>query len=489
MAKKKQSFFESRRFKYGSSAVILTVVVIALVIAVNVIFSAFAQRYMWYADMTNTKLYELSDAMIEFMDGIENTEIEIIFCTPFDKLEENEYQKIVYTTALNLQNRYDWVKVSYIDIITDPGSVKPYKTTEATTIKTTNVIISNGSDFRVFAIEAFYTFAQSDNSVFAYNGEKKIVAAILQMQGDNPIAYFTTNHAETVDNSALWGLFEDAGFDTRKIDLTMEDIDPNAKIIIVNGPKYDFGGSKDAVNEIAKIDRFVDDRGSLMLFVDPATQTLPELEEYISEWGIAFGKAMIKDYSNAVSVDGQAVVSIYPEEGLGASLHKQMRENFEVPPKTIMQNCQPIQVLWDDSYNSRTVSTVLSTTDNAVAYSMEDGSELGHGPYSTLTLSAELEYVQNEDLYTYVMVGGTSLFGSDTYINSNTYGNSDIMYAAIKALGRDKVPAELDFKLFQDDSLDITTAEATRWTGIYTLVLPIIAAVIGSYVWIRRRHK
>ena len=87
------------------------------------------------------------------------------------------------------------------------------------------------------------------------------------------------------------------------------------------------------------------------------------------------------------------------------------------------------------------------------------------------------------------MVGGTSLFGSDTYINSNTYGNSDIMYAAIKALGRDKVPTDLDFKLFQDDSLDITTAEATRWTGIYTLVLPIIAAVVGSYVWIKRRHK
>ena len=249
--------------------------------------------------MTATKLYELSEEMIDFMDGVVDTKISIIFCEPFDKLEENVYQKIVYTTALNLQNRYDWIDVSYIDIITDPGSVKPYKTTEASRIKTTNVIITNGSDFRVFAIEAFYTFAQSDNSVFAYNGEYKIVSAILQMEGEHPIAYFTTGHSETVDNSALWALFEEAGFDTRSIDLVKEDIDPAAKIVIINGPLYDFGGYKDDVNEIAKLDRFVDDRGSLMVFVDPETQELPELEEYLSEWGIKFGRAVIRDYSNA----------------------------------------------------------------------------------------------------------------------------------------------------------------------------------------------
>ena len=40
--KNKQSFLQTRRFKYGSAAAALTVVVIALIIVVNVILHAFA---------------------------------------------------------------------------------------------------------------------------------------------------------------------------------------------------------------------------------------------------------------------------------------------------------------------------------------------------------------------------------------------------------------------------------------------------------------
>jgi hypothetical protein len=62
------------------------------------------------------------------------------------------------------------------------------------------------------------------------------------------------------------------------------------------------------------------------------------------------------------------------------------------------------------------------------------------------------------------------------------------MYSAMKALGKDKVPLELDFKLFEDNSLDLTTAEATRWTVIFTFVMPVIVSAVGIGVWVKRRH-
>jgi len=58
----------------------------------------------------------------------------------------------------------------------------------------------------------------------------------------------------------------------------------------------------------------------------------------------------------------------------------------------------------------------------------------------------------------------------------------------MKALGREKVPVGLDFKTFDDNSLDITTAESTRWTVIFTVVIPAIAAIGGVVVYVRRRH-
>ena len=58
MAKKKNKggILQSRKFKYGSSAVVFTVVFVAVIVAFNVIFSSLAQTYLWYADMTETQL-------------------------------------------------------------------------------------------------------------------------------------------------------------------------------------------------------------------------------------------------------------------------------------------------------------------------------------------------------------------------------------------------------------------------------------------------
>ncbi|MFA6948460.1 MAG: hypothetical protein WCQ72_05720, partial [Eubacteriales bacterium] len=105
-----------------------------------------------------------------------------------------------------------------------------------------------------------------------------------------------------------------------------------------------------------------------------------------------------------------------------------------------------------------------------------------------LAISTELRYVDNEEMYTYVMLGGSSEFAATTYLQSNAYGNKDILYSMMKALGREKVPVNLDFKVFEDKTLDLTTAEATRWTIVYTLVLPAIFAAAGVVVFIRRRH-
>jgi ABC-type uncharacterized transport system. len=484
---KNNSILKSKRFKYGTTAIVFTVVFVAAVIALNVIFTSLAQTYMWYVDMTKSQLYTVSDEMRVIMDDLDpNTNIEFVFCAPFDQVEENLYQKQVLTLMQNLEKEYDFVKVSYIDIITNPSSAKPYKTTEASTIKTTNIIITNGSDYRVHTIESFYTFAESDNRVFAFNGEYKIISAILQLQGEKLIAYFTTNHGEKVDQSALWSLFEEAGFDVRKIDLTKEDIDERAKIVIINGAKYDFWGVNNEVNEIKKLDNFIDTYGSLMIFLDPDAQKMPELEELMYEWGIAFDRAIIKDLSSAVSVNGTTLVAEYPTEGLGASIHSTLRTSLENPPMTIVNSARPMRIL--DHQHGKNVTNILTTSPNAVAYSVDDDSYIADGPFDLMVISAEMRYVNNEEMFTYVVAGGTSSFGDTAYLTGGKYGNRDILHSIMKSLGKEKVPIGLDFKVYEDTSLEITTAQATQWTVIFSIIMPAIVAAAGVVIWARRRH-
>ena len=59
----------SRRFRYGSMSVLITALVIAAVILVNVIFSMLASKYLWYIDMTREGLYTVSDECYTLLDN------------------------------------------------------------------------------------------------------------------------------------------------------------------------------------------------------------------------------------------------------------------------------------------------------------------------------------------------------------------------------------------------------------------------------------
>lgn len=496
---KKQSdkgFFSGKKFKYGSSAVAFTAVVVAVIVAVNAIFSALCYNLLWYADMTTEQLYGVGDASRDLLADLseDDIHIKIIFCCPKDTLEGEYYQKLVHQMALAYQKEFDFIDVEYIDIITNPTAVNQYKTTAASTIKTTNVIIASDTDYRVFAIEGFYTFAESDNRVFAFNGEYKITTAILQLAYDHPIAYFTTGHGETTTSTQLSQLFDDAGYDVRTIDLTKEDIDPEAQIVVINGPRYDFMGAYDEVNEIEKIADFLDSYGNLMVFMDPnamGTQEFPELNEFLSEWGVSFGQSVLKDPYDSISADGFSLVSTYVDEGLAESLTKSIR-SLETTPKAIVRYAMPVNLLYNTKsidQSSRTTGAVLNSSATANSYTFENQDEIeSTGVFNLMTLTQDQIYIDNESYTSYVLACGTTEFASQSYLQSNAYGNADILFAVMKAMGREKVPIDIDFRVFEDNSLDITTEQANTWTVIYTALLPTVMLVLGIVVFVQRRH-
>ena len=82
---------------------------------------------------------------------------------------------------------------------------------------------------------------------------------------------------------------------------------------------------------------------------------------------------------------------------------------------------------------------------------------------------------------------GSPFFAEDMFLTP-TYANSDILYTMMIAMGKEQVPIDLDFKVFEDNSLDITTAQASTWTWTLTLVVPVCVFVLGIVVFIRRKH-
>ena len=87
----KKNIFSSRRFKHGTLATVMTVGLVAVVVLVNVIVGLLVERFPISIDLTDNKIFELSDESIDYLKGIDQ-QIEIsVLATEEDFSGTNAY--------------------------------------------------------------------------------------------------------------------------------------------------------------------------------------------------------------------------------------------------------------------------------------------------------------------------------------------------------------------------------------------------------------
>ena len=382
-----------RKLRYGGVSALLTALIIAVVIIVNVIFSALVQKFMWYGDLTPDMTYTLSEECIdliangdeEFADSskspiemveevraeklaadpsfdVESLKINIIFCTEKDKLEANATQNYILRTALDLEAEFDdYIDVLFYNTVRNPSAVDKFRTNSQTYIASTSVIVEFGTEFRVRQLRSFYVFNDdTEDEPWAYNGEKAFASSILAVtRAESPIACLTTGHGETFTDEQFLNTLYDAGYIVQTLNMTEEEIPEKCRLMVIFNPDADFhasAGNSEAVDEIAMLDEFLDGTNSLMVFMSPDIYTstverLDNLEEYLEEWGISFDKYVdgannsfpyrVMDSSQALTVDGYKFKGEYATAGAGAQLTEDMRNTGGVKP-VIFQNAMSI---------------------------------------------------------------------------------------------------------------------------------------------------
>ena len=521
---------DSRNLKYGSTSVIVSVVLIAAIILVNFVFTALSSKYAFYTDMTSDMTYTITNEVKEVLSDV-TEDVNIIFCHDRDYIEASSELHDVMLTAEYLSDEFEWLNVKYINSISEPLQVSKYKLNSSDPVNTTHVIVESGDEWRKLAAKYFYVVDSDGTTVWGLQAEERFASAILSVTAaELPIAYITHTHGEEIPLQ-LADTIANAGFELRTIDLTKEEISPDARLIIINGPKYDFSAgvkfsedeegkvtAEKVISELDKIDKFLSqDCGSLMVFLDPYGDDLPNLEQYLTEWGIVFNNNVIKDDSQSVTVDGNAVVAEYCTDDTIASNLIDEIASLVTKPKTIFNDAGTIsfpshfgEVRAEDE-NSKTglgaptgafssqisteyrdISPVFKTGANALSFPADGSASEGAsaGGANLMTISRQIKIVDNEYYYSYVLAAGTISFDDDQWMVSNTYANEDVIYAALKQFGRENVPSGIDFKIYAKyDIEDMTTAEADTATVILVTALPLAFAVVGVVVIVRRKYR
>ena len=572
-----------KKLRYGGVSALVTAVIIAAIILFNVIFSALSQKFTWYADLTPEFLFTLSDecidlirngdekfensgSPIEMVDKIraenkqynaenglaagaegyrdENAMINIIFCDDPDVWEQGDSSmKYVYNTAKELQAEFpEHISIKNYNIVHNPSSVTKYKVNSLSVIDPTSVIIEFGTEYRIRALKSFYSYKTEDpDTPWAYNGEKAFAASILSVtRAESPLACITVNHGEEFFDTALQETLVDAGYIVYPLDLKNEEIPEDCRLLVVYNPVEDFlvkDGTSD-VDEIAKIDKYLDATNSMMVFMSPTSPVLDNLEEYLAEWGIKFDRHtdasgtkhpyMIKDTASSITTDGFTVLSEYVTANPMAEMITKDMRSRPVPQSVVFKNAMsisPSDIYSPMHYDSSTAEngamgdTGEKITYDYAAYSVDGTSRSIYNLFTTsataeawangskveaaseqnklalMTVSVEDRNVQ-ESNYTviseasYVIACGSTEFASNAFLQSNAYGNTDLLLSACRSIGLEPVPVGLTFKPFADFTIDtVTTKAATQYTVVLAVAPVLVAAVAGIIVLVRRKHR
>ncbi len=477
----------------------------------------------------------LKMASFDGEQGLYETDVKVklIFCDLPDNLTSNDTQRMVYETARDLHEAFpDYIEVECIDIWNNSTAVQKYKTTSMSTINSTNIIVESGTEYRVLALRSFYVFNNTtDTEPWGYRGEKTFAANILAVaQAESPIACVTVNHTETFSDYQLLYTLQDAGYKVETIDLAYQEIPEDCRLIVIYNPKEDFM-VKDGISEISeieKIDRYLDGLScSLMVFVNPETPKLPNLEEYLEEWGVVIDRHtdqlddtynhVIKESSDmSLTDDGFTFAATYTEHGVGASIHETLR-NAVYPPKVIFKNSTSLSYseLYEETiysnddetmgeiaeykyatYNSngisRAIYDVFTTSRGASAMAngiRVEGAEAD--PIKLMTITREAQMVTNEDEdYATVMVCASTEFATEAMLSSATYGNTDVLLSAARGMGKEFIPVDLDVKPFASIEISGMTTEAkNRYTVLLTVIPAALVIGTGVFVLVRRKYS
>lgn len=558
--------------KKRSLGTLLTVIVLLAVLALNVAASLLQERFMLFVDNTVTKyvdshytddginppsFYTLQDETVELIDehvipmvdshnaqrqenGEEPIKVNIRFCAERDYINSSEKSRYIMYTALWLQSLYpDHFAVDFMNISKNPSLAQKYKTTSATNIYSSNIIIEFGTEFRVYRPDAFFNFTdETSTTPWTYNGEKIYAAGILAVtRAESPICCITTNHGEDIGNiSAFIDLIKKAGYIVMEIDLETDEIPEDCRMLITYDPQTDFHAfgnlGENGVSEIDKLDKYLDRALSFMLFVDNETPYLPNLEEYMEEWGVVINRAEdedgnmdayhMRDEIERIDMNGYTLLSTYATGGLGASVTSDMRD-VGVPAKVIFPNATSIDlsesyrrsfVEADDTKNTpaysygsyyrngieRNMAEIFVSGQNS--YAEIDGKTYevttSEKTFKLMTLSAEYRSIQENETFTasdpsYVAVCASTEFVADGIIDSASYGNADVMLSCLRRMGRAVIPVDtIGFKAFHVDEVDTDTYTPSGMTATTILLslLPLAAATVtGVIVTVKRKYS
>ncbi len=491
----------SRKFRYGTLSTVLTLVVVAAVVLVNVVASLLNDRFPLNLDLTSDKLFTLSEESRQVAQSID-TDIDVVVFAG----EENFSDATTDSTAgsimrqfYELMKQYETqsgghVKTTYLDVVANPTLASQYSEYE---VQSGDILfIGNGKHKKANINDlASYTSSHYSTTISGSQVEKIVASNLVNISSEyTPVVALLTGHDEaSYSLQGIQSVLSANNYEVREIDITgSEELGDDINTLVIAAPSKDYTD-----DEIKKIREWMNNGGNLgrnlAVFVNYQADC-PNLYEYLNvDFGIEVTNNLIIETdinryfrSNQSWLYGDIADTDYTGNSAGdrkalTMLTRQLLTHRESDTSSTLFNTDLIT--YSDS--AQLVTLQEGQTEEVTPFEPEETPVVGTAMATRWETGED-----GESRTSHVLVSGSQDLVSPALRSyMTTVNNEEFTLDLFGEMTGNQETVNISTQSLDQAILSFSGGQAlVIGFGIFTIGLPAVTLIICLVVFLRRRH-
>lgn len=457
--------------KGGSYAIVLTCMVLALLVVVNLLANALPAN-LTKLDISASKLYSVTSNTKAVVNALEQD------VTIYWIVQSGQEDDVID----NLLAKYDSLS-DHIEVVKRNPDVYPTFARQYTdeTVSNNSLVVVSGEKYRYVPYSDIYVSqgsAYSYSYTTSFDGEGAITSAIdYVVSTELPILYTLEGHGETALPDTFASQLEKENVETKSLSLlTVDEIPEDAAALMIHAPASDISGE-----EAKMLLEYVRSGGKLLVLAGPvADGTLTNLYGLLSNYGVTAAEGIVSE-GDREHYAFQAPYVLLPELG-DSDITAPLAEKKYMAIVPIAAGLQ----LSDTSEAQSLLDTTQSAYSKVAGYAQttydkEEGDI--DGPFS---LGVDIQ-----DHSSGRIIFFTSSYLLDDMYNAYSSGaNNDLVMNALSALMGERQAMSIRSKSLNYNYLTISESAASLLKLVMIGLVPLCYLAMGAAtVWDRRRMQ
>ena len=470
-----------KNLRHGSYMSIMTVIVIALVAAVNLVVGQLPSS-VTQIDASSRQLYTIGEDTENLVRGLEQ-DVTLYYVVTGGN--ENEY---ISRMLERYEDLSDHLTVEKVDPELHPTFTSQYTDEE---VSDNSIIVVSGDKSRVVGSSDmlvqelnYYTYSYQ---VTEFDGEGQVTSAIAYVISDNlPVLYQLTGHDEQSLGSSLTDSIEKNNIEIQDLSLlTEESVPEDAAALLICSPSRDI-----SEEEAQKILSYLEGGGKVLLFTDYSQEEMPNLESLLTNYGLQKGTGIVMEGDSSYYYPQRPDVLI-PEINTDSSVLSGLTDDVYA----LIQDAQPVETL-EEYRDTLEIENLLTTTDSGyvkevsddgmISFQQEEGDDTG-----TFAVGVSVTEAIDDETESQLIYFSSSTLTADELDQYVSGGNSEILSCILTNLCEmeDNITFNIPAKSLSVEYLSYTNQSAAIFKVIVIAVIPAAFLLVGFIIWMKRRKQ